>query len=130
MTKQYKYIKHKNIIDVAKAIHDKQHIFKKRDDDYFLVNIWADGIFPNHQYYKRVEVQEKTVECWAVVTFGGNIWETSRDETLLRARYSRHGDGFEIVKLTGTIEGVMSKADNKREYLVEDDRGHGGQLGV
>ena len=104
MTKQYKYIEHENIIDVAKTIHDKQHIFQKRGDDYFMVNIWADGIFPDHQYYKRVEIKDtKTVEAWAVVNDDAEVIALSPDGCFKGGTLPMN-ELLKLVKLTGTVK--------------------------
>ena len=79
---------------------------------------------------KRVEIKDtKTVEAWAVVNDDAEVIALSPDG-YFKGGVLPINALLRLVKLTGIIEGVMPKADNKREYLVEDDRGHGGQLGV
>lgn len=58
------------------------------------------------QYYKRVEVKEKTIEAWAAIDPKGFLIETSFDELEILDQYGMKVDryGWKIVKLTGTCK--------------------------
>ena len=135
MTKQFEFEEYEKLSDVIKDWKNGEQIYREINGVYSacivpyntIVQFWT-----SDKYAKRVEIKEKTVEAWAAISGAGSLVEVSFSEIEIFDRYQMKVDryGYKIVKLTGTIEGAMPKANNKREYLVEDDRGHGGQLGV
>ena len=124
MTKKYKYIEYEKLSDAVKDWENGEQIYREIDDICTIQHNTVAQFLTSGKYAKRVEIKEKTVETWVIFDCEG-VPRCIGSENI-----GNLPTGWQNRKLTGAIEGVVPKADNRREYLMEDDRGHGGQLGV
>lgn len=73
------YERFEKLSDVAKWCEEEEgHIYEKINDEWVLVNVWTDGIFPDHEYYRRIDV--KPFECWGVFSKDGSLVGTAECE--------------------------------------------------